>query len=945
MTRLKSHRRISGLVLLMTSALCAAEHRGEVKYGGLPLPGASVTATSGGKKFTAVSGPDGVYSFADLSDGTWQIQVEMLCFAPEKREVKTGAEPAVWEMKLLPLAEMKTVMAAAFKRTEMKQSAEVTPAPKKETPRPENPTEMAEKAADGFLINGSQNNGASSPFSQLPAFGNSRHGTRSLYNASLGLVIDSSALDARPFSITGQDTAKPAYNRMTGLISFGGPLKIPHLLKKGPNVTVNYQWTRNRNNSTQPGLMPTAEERTGLLATGVIPASLISPQAKALLRLYPLPNFTGSARYNYQVALAGATHSDNVQSRFNQTIKNKNNISGNFAYMNTRSDNTNLFQFLDTTASSGVNAGFSYRRNVTTRYFVTVGVDYSKFSSRVTPFFANRENISGSAGITGNDQSPLNWGPPSLQFANGISGLYDGQASYNRNQTVGVSTSQFWSRGRHNVSFGADMKRLQFNVLSQQDPRGSFGFTTSGFAGFLQGTPDTSSIAFGNADKYLRSRLADAFVTDDWRISPGFSVNAGARWEFSSPVTENYGRLVNLAIGPGFSTATPVIPAQVHSDYRGFQPRIGISWRPFLASSMVVRAGYGVYYNSGVYQPIASQMSQQAPLSKSLSVQTSAANPLTLASGFSSTVGVSPTTFAVDPDFRVGYAQTWQLSVQRDLPKALVMTATYLGTKGTRGAQTFLPNTYPVGAVNPCATCPTGFTYLASNGNSTRESGQLQLRRRLQKGFTASLQYTLAKAIDDSALGGRGQGGQLIAQDWRNLSGERGRSNFDQRHQVTLMGQYTSSMAGRVWWLREWMLTSQITAGSGLPLTPIYLTAVRGTGVTGSIRPDYTGADVNAAPNGLHLNPAAFAAPALGQWGNAGRNSLSGPGQFSLGMSAGRTFRVGDKLNLDVRADAQNALNHVTYPSWNATVTSVQFGLPMSANAMRVIQTTMRLRF
>ena len=130
-----------------------------------------------------------------------------------------------------------------------------------------------------------------------------------------------------------------------------------------------------------------------------------------------------------------------------------------------------------------------------------------------------------------------------------------------------------------------------------------------------------------------------------------------------------------------------------------------------------------------------------------------------------------------------------------------------------------------------------------------------------------------------------------------------------------------------------------------MPLTPIYLTAVRGTGVSGSIRPDYTGADVNAAPNGLHLNPAAFAAPALGQWGNAGRNSLSGPGQFSLGMSAGRTFRVGDKLNLDVRADAQNALNHVTYPSWNATVTSVQFGLPMSANAMRVIQTTMRLRF
>ena len=144
---------------------------------------------------------------------------------------------------------------------------------------------------------------------------------------------------------------------------------------------------------------------------------------------------------------------------------------------------------------------------------------------------------------------------------------------------------------------------------------------------------------------------------------------------------------------------------------------------------------------------------------------------------------------------------------------------------------------------------------------------------------------------------------------------------------------------------KEWTVGTQITAGSGLPLTPTYFSAVRGTGVTGSIRPDYTGAPVYAAPPGLFLNPSAFVAPAAGHWGNAGRDSITGPGQFLMNASLGRTFRYGDRFNLDFRIDAANALNHVVYPSWNTTVGSSQFGLPRGANAMRSLQTTLRLRF
>jgi hypothetical protein len=454
-----------------------------------------------------------------------------------------------------------------------------------------------------------------------------------------------------------------------------------------------------------------------------------------------------------------------------------------------------------------------------------------------------------------------------------------------------------------------------------------------------------------------------------------------------------YGRLVNLDIAPGFAAVAPVVAndpvglltgkrypdSLIRPDRRGIEPRLGIAWRPISGSSLLVRAGYGIYDDTSVYQTIAQQMAQQAPLSKSLSVQNSPACLLTLANGFNSCPSITPDAYAVDPNLRVGYAQNWQLSVQRDLPGSLQLTATYQGIKGTRGVQDFLPNTYPIGAVNPCPTCPTGFAYLASNGNSTRESGQVQLRRRLHNGLTATVLYTFSKSIDDdAALGGQGasavtqntpsspfsssaapsSGGgpnaPTIAQNWLDLSAERGLSTFDQRHLLNVQVQYTTGMGlggkkllsgpkGTLF--KEWTCLTQITVGSGLPETPVYLAAVQGTGVTGSIRPDYTGAPLYAAPSGLYLNPAAYTAPLAGQWGSAGRDSIIGPGQFTLNSSMGRTFRLNDRFNLDLRIDSTNLLNHATFTSWNTTVTSTQFGLPIAANAMRSIQITLRLRF
>jgi hypothetical protein len=513
------------------------------------------------------------------------------------------------------------------------------------------------------------------------------------------------------------------------------------------------------------------------------------------------------------------------------------------------------------------------------------------------------------------------------------------------------------------VTFGGAAKPQTVDVRSQQDPRGTFSFTGaatgSDFADFLLGLPHTSAIAFGNADKQLRAASWNAYVADDWRVSSVLTLNLGLRWEYEAPFTEQRGRLSNLQSAANFSEVRQVVAASssslIGADKRGLQPRVAASWRPIPASSLVIRAGYGIYRNTNVYQSIALLLAQQPPFSKTFSVESSTVNPLALANGFAPPANTASNTFAVDPEFRVAYAHNWQISVQRDLPASTTVIATYLGTNGRHLMQEFVPNTYPSGAPNPCLACPTGFVYLASNGHSRRNAGQFQLRRRLRNGLTATAQYTFAKASDDAAsFEGANVNGGAIAQDWRNLDAEWGRSAFDQRHLLAAQFEYTTGMGAAGGALmtgkkgalyKGWTLTGQLNSGTGLPFTPVYPTSFSGTGVIGSIRAKYTGAPVAAVPPGYYVNPAAFAPAAPGEWGNAPRNSITGPAQFSFNMGVARTFLWGNRTTAEWHLDATNVLNRVSYAGVNNIVSSPQFGLPNRANQMRKIQSSLRLRF
>jgi len=940
----------------------APGHEGQVRFGETPVPGAAVVAKQGAATAHAVTDLEGHYALPSVSQGTWTIRVSAPGFEAMEREVAIApdAAPSRWDMKMVPLEGLaRSTATQGFPKAS---SAELLP------------SSPSEETANRLLINGTVSNAASTPFALQRAIGNNRNRGRAPYNGSISVVGSNALFDARSFSLTGQDTPKPAYNRLQSAMTVGGPFQIPGLFRNG-TFSVSYNRTQNRDADIRTAQMPTTAERLGdfsrlvapivdplsgnAFAGNQIPAGHISSQARALLDLYPLPNFAGGSGYNYQVPIVGVTHGDRVQGAVNNiTLNAANRLAGNLGYQSTRSDNPDLFGFSDTARESSVNGSVTWNTRLRPRLPATIRYQFNRSVTSNRPYFANRNDVSGIAGISGNDRDPRNWGPPGLNFSGGMAPLSTGNYSFDRNLSHAVFFNGNWIRGRHGFTYGADYRRQQFNLYSQRDPRGSFTFTGAAtgndFADFLLGIPAASAIAYGNADKYFRQSFTDAFISDDWRVRAALTLTLGVRWEYESPIVEKQGRLVNLQIAPGFASASPAVAGSaskslIRTDKGGVEPRLAMAWRPRATSSLIVRAGYGLYRETSVYRSIADQMAQQSPLSRSLSVENTPANPLTLANGFQGSPSVTAVTFAIDPDFHVGTAQNWNLSVQQDLPEAMQLTLTYLGVKGTHVPQRILPNTYPAGAAAHCVDCPTGFVYLMSGGSSNRHAGTVEIRRRQRNGFQASVQYTFAKAIDDAGLGGN-----PIAQNWLDRRAERALSNFDQRHRVEVQAQYTTGTFSRVGgffdgWrgklFREWTLVSQLTAGSGSPLTPVFIAPVRGSGFTGALRPDVTGAPLYLQREGGFLNSAAFTLPVAGQWGNAGRNSITGPGQFSLNASLTRTFRLRERMNMDLRVDASNVLNHVTFPAWNTIVKSSQFGLPTRANAMRSLQPSVRVRF
>lgn len=1011
-------------LLLLAPPALAADHVGHVTLaGGVPVPGARVTATQGSTTRATTTDTRGSYRFAELADGAWTIQVEMVGLSPQRREVtvESGAAAAEWQLSMQPFAEITRGVPIpppapppdVTRRTAPTTGGSFQRAGVAPGAPPANAAAAAAAAAaakiaagrgggpappplpplgdggDAFLVSGTVSAGAAQP-----SVGNQARPTGiRLFRGQITFDGANSAWDARPYSLTGVPARKPDTSRLgvSGILQ--GPFRIPGLMSTSRQMFMQYNRSSNNGANTLSGLMPTLLQRSGDFSqtpdgfgnpvqlvdplTGQpfdgsqIPAHRISPQAAVLLGYYPLPEEGATGTFNYQLPAFNSTVNNNVNISIANLVNTPTQLIGlNGGFNRTSNESTSLFGFDDSSRGSGMNVSINWtRRLIPSNRQLRFRHTYTRQTNTSVPFFANRVNVSGVAGIAGNNQDPENWGPPGLSFANEIAGLSSGQYSSNRTQSHTFNVETQRTQGRHVMVFGGNARYQMIDSVSQQNARGSFTFNGSfsghSFADFLLGLPNTSSIAFGNADKGFRAWNYDAYLNDDFRVGPNLTINFGLRWEFEVPVTERLDRLVNLDVADDFSAAAPVVaddrigpvtgrhyPASlIKADPWGIQPRVGVAWRPIPTSSVLLRAGFGIYRNTSVYQTLAQQMAQQPPLSFAFNSISTAATPLTLANGFIAPVVTTLNTVAFDPEYKVGAVHRWQASAQRDLPGSMTAVATYLAGKGINLPQAFIPNTFPAGAVNPCPTCPAGFVYYTSNGSSIQHAGQFELRRRLVSGLQWSTAYTLTKATDNASSFG-GFGGS-IAQNWLDLDAERGPSSFEQRHlfRYTISyntGQGIAGGALRTGWVGRlvngWSTNWTVTAGSGTPRTPVYrVTSV--AGVTGTVRPDLTGAPIDGGPEGYYANPDAFAPPAPGTWGNAPRNSIRGPGQFGVNATASRNFQLRNRFGINWSINATNVFNRVTYSGMNTTVGSQQFGLPLSTNAMRRISTRIGVSF
>lgn len=181
-----------------------------------------------------------------------------------------------------------------------------------------------------------------------------------------------------------------------------------------------------------------------------------------------------------------------------------------------------------------------------------------------------------------------------------------------------------------------------------------------------------------------------------------------------------------------------------------------------------------------------------------------------------------------------------------------------------------------------------------------------------------------------------------------DILSERALSPTDQRHVLRVNYNVQSPIANTrtgfmPTMLRGWTVGGVLNATSGTPFTATINGDSSGTGYTGDARAQATGLPVTTGSG--FFNPLAFAAPAPGTFGDAGRDTIPGISQFTLTASFFRSFRIDDKRRIEFRIDSTNPINHVNITGINTTVGSIPYGLPTTAGGMRSITATVRIRF
>jgi hypothetical protein len=676
----------------------------------------------------------------------------------------------------------------------------------------------------------------------------------------------------------------------------------------------------------------------------------------------------------------------------------RNNVNVGFNWSRTKSAIVNPFPSLaGSTNTQGWNgtAGWIYGRGRATN---TLRFTYNHNRVSTTNLYSGVIDVAGNAGITGISTDLFDWGLPGTSLTS-FSGFNGPIPSRELDQTYTITDSVFWNHGKHNWRFGGDYRHILQGFRSARNAEGSFvftGFATaeylpgspqavpgtgSDFADFLLGLPQQTTLQSGTSSYEFRANSFDLYVQDDWRILANLSLNLGLRYEYTGPFTETQDRIANLDVSfsPTSISAFQVLPGQtgpyrgtfpsslVRPDRNDYAPRVGLAWRP--GKRTVVRAGYGINYNLAQYGTFIRNFAFQPPFAIAATNVSTYGNFLTLENGFPSSPAAAVTNnYALDPNYRLAYVQIWNLDIQRQLPGNVQLNVGYNGAKGTRldTERAFVPTCI---ATNTCqaslgeASAP--FLYESSEGNSILHAASVRIRKRMSKGLGISAQYVFSRSIDDaSSVGG---GGVVVAQNPFDLSAQRGLSSFDQTHKFTGNWMYDLPFGDGKRFLTHgplshvmegWQWSGDFTIASGLYFTPNVLgaTADIQRGVSGSIRANVVAGQTIGLANPTTkewFNTGAFCWPtgptcagtAGSGFGDAGRNIIEGPSQFTFDMAMSKTITIRETRALELRLQAANIFNTPYFSSINTTVNSLVFGQVTGVANMRRLTMVARFRF
>jgi hypothetical protein len=603
--------------------------------------------------------------------------------------------------------------------------------------------------------------------------------------------------------------------------------------------------------------------------------------------------------------------------------------------------------------------------------------------------------------------NPFYYGVPSINITGGIQSLGDTTPSNTVNQTVSFSDFVSWVHKRNNMRFGVDYHRIHADSIGGTNVLG--GFTFSGFAtenpaaqtcnaatsncnfaasgssiaDFLLGLPQQTTLQAGLNKIYLRGNSYDWYANDDWRARSNLTLEYGLRWEYFSPYAEKYGRLVNLTQSNGFANISNVCAANapagsaagacaavmpgstlVNPDKSLYSPRVAIAWSPKFkfTKNVVVRSGYGINYNTGQYSRFAHNLAFQYPFAISqTNVQSSGGNPtgctltnMTLNNGFNCSTQTTRSNFGVDPNYHLGMVQVYNLGIQKSLPQGVVINLDYTGAYSGNLDILRAPNRTATGLIDQAAG---QFTYEDSLGYQRSNALAFNARERLHKGVALQATYTYSHSIDDaSSIGGTAQ---TIAQNDKDLGAEESNSSFDRRQVLT--GNFVieppfgpnraflnkGGVLAKI--LDGYSISGTYTFATGSYATPEYsLTAQEvANGAASSLRPNRVPGVPLPGPGTIEdwFNRAAFVAPPAGTYGTASRNSIELPGTVSINGSLSRTISLGDTRGLEMRLNANNALNTVQYSGVNTTINSPTYAQVTSAAAMRSFTYQLLYRF